>query len=137
MSRLSREDLFEEDPPGDRAVEHLGQTELGLQHRQLVAVAGGLVLRGERVGQDCEPLARQPLDGFRSEAVADLLEPVHVLDRGEPVVQRLEADPGLGGLAFGSLVAVDAQLGGVGEVGAELEEERAEVARPRSRSRRS
>ena len=48
--------------------------------------------------------------------------------RGEPVVQRLEPDPSLGGLAFGPLVAVDAQLGGVGEVGAELEEERAEVA---------
>ena len=36
--------LLEEDPPGDRAVEHLGQGELRLQDRQLVAVAGGLVL---------------------------------------------------------------------------------------------
>jgi hypothetical protein len=30
-------------------------------------------------------------------------------------------------LAFGAFVAVDAQLGGVGEVGAELDEERAEI----------
>ena len=35
--------LLEEDPPGDRRVEHLGQGELGLQDRQVVAVAGGLV----------------------------------------------------------------------------------------------
>ncbi len=27
------QDPFEEDPPGDRAVEHLGQRELGLQDR--------------------------------------------------------------------------------------------------------
>jgi hypothetical protein len=51
----------------------------------------------------------------------------HVVDRGEPVVEGLEPDPGLGGLAFGPLVAIEAQLGGVGEVGAELEEERAEI----------
>jgi hypothetical protein len=49
------------------------------------------------------------------EAVADLLHRVHVVDRGEPVVQRGEPDPSLGGLAFGPLVAVDAQLGVIGE----------------------
>ena len=49
--------LLEEDPPGDGAVEHLGQRELRLQDRQLVAVAGGLVLGRERVGQDRQPLA--------------------------------------------------------------------------------
>src|SRR6266511_3149587 len=49
--------LLEEDPPGDRAVEHLGEGELGLQDRQLVAVPGRLVLGCERVGQDPQPLA--------------------------------------------------------------------------------
>ena len=44
-----------------------------------------------------------------------------------PLSSGLERDPGLGGLALGVLVAVDAQPGGVGEVGAELQEERAEV----------
>ena len=35
--------LFEEDPPGDRAVQDLGQGELGLQHRELVAIPRGPV----------------------------------------------------------------------------------------------
>src|SRR5215218_3035603 len=119
--------LLEEDPPRDGPVEHLGQGELRLQDRQLIAVAGGLVLGRERVGQDRQPFAQQRVDVFRAEAVADRLDSGHVLAGGEPVVQRLEPDAGLRGLAFGPLVAVDAQLGGVGEVGAELEEERAEV----------
>ena len=50
-----------------------------------------------------------------------------VVDRGERVVHRGEPDPGLGGLALGPVVPVEAQLGVVGEVGAELDEERAEV----------
>jgi hypothetical protein len=43
------DDLLEEDPAGDRFVQHLGQGELGLQHRYLVAVAGRVVGPGERV----------------------------------------------------------------------------------------
>ena len=45
----------------------------------------------------------------------------------DAVVQGLEGDPFLGQLSLDVLVAVDAELGVVGEVGAELEEERAEV----------
>jgi len=55
-----------------------------------------------------------------SEPVADGLH------RGR-VVYGGEADASLGGLPLGPLVAVDAQLGGKREVGAEPEEERAEV----------
>jgi hypothetical protein len=36
-------------PTRDRCVEHLCQGELGLQDRQVVAVAGGPIGRGERV----------------------------------------------------------------------------------------
>jgi hypothetical protein len=79
------------------------------------------------LGQDPQPLAQQRLDVLGPEAVADLLEPLHVVDRSEPVVQRGEADPGLRGLALGPLVGVDTQLGGIGEVGGDLEEERTET----------
>ena len=60
---------------------------------------------------------------------ADRRSPVapRVLDRGEPVVQRLERDASLGGLTLRPVVAVDAQLGVIRKVGAELEEERAEI----------
>ena len=45
----------------------------------------------------------------------------------DAVVQRLERHPPLGKLALEILVAVDAELGIVGKVGAELQEERPEV----------
>jgi len=38
---------------------------------------------------------------------------VDVVDRGKTVVRRGEPDPGLGCLALGPMVAVEAQLGGV------------------------
>ena len=116
------DDLLEEDPPRHRRIEHLGQREFGLQDRGLVAVAGGLILGGERVRQIAQPLAQQRVDVLGSQTVADPLQPVHVVDGGEPIVERFEADTGLGGLAFGPFVAVDAQLGGVGKVGAELDD---------------
>jgi hypothetical protein len=52
------------------------------------------------VGQYRQPLAQQRVDVLRVEAVADGLHRCHVIDRGEPVVQRFEPDPGLRGLAF-------------------------------------
>src|ERR1019366_8461699 len=51
-----------------------------------------------------------------------------VLTKSKAVIQRFERDARVGGLAFGPLVAVDAQLGVVGKVGAELDEEWPEVA---------
>ena len=77
--------------------------------------------------QSCEPFAQQRVDLVRPETVTDLLQAVGVIDRGEPVVEGVERDPGLGGLALGPMVAVEAQLGVEREVGAELHEERAEV----------
>ena len=69
--------------------------------------------------------SQQHVDVFRAQAVADLLFPRHVgwvVMEAEPVVQRGEPDPGLQGLDLAHSLRLDAQLGGVGEVGAELEE---------------
>ena len=66
------------------------------------------------------------VDLLRAQPVTDLLQGGGILDSGESVVQFLEADPGLGGLPLGPVVAVDAQLGVVGEVAGELQEERPE-----------
>jgi hypothetical protein len=121
------DDLLEKHPARHRFVQHLGQGELGLQDRALVAVAGGPIVCGKWVRQPDQPLAQQPVDLIGAEAVADRLHRHRVVDGGEPGVQGGEPDCRLGGLAFGPLVAVEAQLGVVGEVGAELEEERAEI----------
>src|ERR1700680_2324077 len=106
----------------------LGEGELGLADGDVVAVAGRPVCGAERVRQPCQAFtaARGHLDG--AQEVADRLQSGGVLEGGEAVVQRGEGEVGLGGLAFGPVVAVDAQLGVEGEVAAELEEERAEVS---------
>ena len=57
--------IEEEDPPGQRGVQHLGQGELGLQQGQFVAVAGGLVVVGEPVGPVPQPRAQQRIDRDR------------------------------------------------------------------------
>jgi hypothetical protein len=49
MSRLSRMTCSKKIRPLTGFVQHLGQGELGLQDRQVVAVAGGPVRGGERV----------------------------------------------------------------------------------------
>jgi hypothetical protein len=64
--------LLEEEPPGHRGIEHLGEGELRLQHRQFIAVAGRGVLGGERVRQDAQPPGGQRLD--LSRVVAGELE---------------------------------------------------------------
>jgi len=110
------DDGLEEGPPRGGTVQHLGQGELGLEDREVVAVAGPAVRGGERVRQAGEPLAQQPVDADRVQSVADALQAGRVITGGEAVVERLEADPGLGCLALGRLVAVDAQLGCVGEI---------------------
>ena len=77
--------------------------------------------------QPGQPLAQQRVDLLRPELVADPLQRGGIADRGEAVIQRLEPDAGFGCLTLRPVVAVDAQLGVIGKVGAELEEERAEI----------
>ena len=45
------DDLLEEDPPGDRLVQHLGQGELRLQDGDVIPVPGSPVSPGKRVWQ--------------------------------------------------------------------------------------
>jgi len=79
------------------------------------------------VGQPSQPFPQQGVDLGGREAVADPLQPARVGAAEDAIVEGLEGDPLLGQLPLGILVAVDAELGVVGEIGAELEEERPEV----------
>src|SRR5437870_13171689 len=72
------DDLFEEHPPGERPVEDLGEGELGLQHREVIAVAGPAIRGAEGVGQAAQPLADEGVDLGGVEAVADALQPTRV-----------------------------------------------------------
>ena len=77
--------------------------------------------------QSLEPLAQQAIDPLCRKSVT---EPLHQLGIGagfDAVVERLELHLALGKLAFEVFVAVDTELGVVGEIGAKLQEERPEV----------
>jgi hypothetical protein len=56
------DDLLEEDPTRDRCLEHLGQGELGLQDRQVVAAAAARPAAANGCGESGQPLARQRID---------------------------------------------------------------------------
>jgi hypothetical protein len=66
--------LLEEQAPVDGLGEHLGQGELGLQDRDVVAVAGLAACTGERMRQQAQPLAQKAVDLFCRQVVADLLQ---------------------------------------------------------------
>ena len=57
--------------PDSGPVQHLGEGELGLQDRQVVAVARGPVRGGEGVRQPGQPLADAARRSLRGQAVAD------------------------------------------------------------------
>jgi len=103
--------LFEEQAAVHWSIQHLGQRELGLQDRDVVAVTGLAIDPGERMGQQAQPFAQQGIDLACREAVADLLQAFGVGAVQDAVVERLERDTFLGELAFGVFVAVQAQLG--------------------------
>ena len=87
-----------------------------------------LPVRGrEGVRQAGQPLAQQRVDLPRRQLVGQPLQAFGVRAPQDAVVERLVGDAPFRQLPLEVLVPVDAQLGVVGEVRAELQEERAEV----------
>ena len=129
------DDLLEEDPPRHRLVEHLGQGELGLQDRDVVAVAGGAVGGGERVRQDGQPLAQQRVDlaGPRLSQIA--CSAAGSSTAANPLSSGSNPMPALAAWRWAHSLPLMHSLALYGKVGAELQEERAEIVVVRSRSR--
>ncbi|MGH3267907.1 MAG: hypothetical protein ACRDN1_02385, partial [Trebonia sp.] len=125
-----RDESLEEEPGAAGGVEHDGPGCPGLPHRALPPVAGVAVGGPERHGDAVHPALGEDLDGAGLQPVADLLQVRRVVTGGEPVGQRGEPDHGLDRLPLGPLVAIDPDLGRVGEGGADLDERRAEVLIP-------
>ena len=119
--------LVEEDPAGQGAVEYLGQAELGLQDRELIAVAGPPIAECKRVRQARQPLVEERLDRGRRQSVAERLQLLGRGTREDPVIQSLIRDPTRGELALDVLMPVETELGVVRDVGAELQEDGPEV----------
>ena len=127
QSQMLANDFLEEAATAGAPVPHLGEGELGLQHRESIAIARAPVGGTEGMGQSGQPLAEEPLDLAGGEALTDLLCPLDIGTGAQAVVQGRKGDPCLGQLPLEILVPVEAELGGIGKGGGELEEERAEV----------
>src|SRR5450756_687938 len=121
------DDLLEEDAPGNRPIENLGERELCLQNRDVVAIACGAVARREWMRQAAKPLAQELIDLGGRQAIAEPLRQLGVGTGLDAVVERFERHAALGQLALEVFVTVDGELGVVGEVGTELQKEWAEV----------
>ena len=121
------DDFLEEDAAGQRSVQHLGQGELGLQDGHVVAVAGLPVGAVNGCGSRASHLRSRASILGADRPSQSCCNRWGSAQEQDAVVQRLEGDAFLGQLPLDVLVPVDAQLGVVGEVGAELEEEGAEV----------
>ena len=115
------------DAAGLRTVQDLSQREFRLQDRDVVTIAGLAVGSGVRVRQLRQPFTQQRIDLRCGQAVAHFLQAFRVCAREDAVVERLKGDAHFGELPFDVLMAVEAQLGVVREVGAELQKERTEV----------
>ena len=121
---------LEERPRPAGRIQHDCAGDLNLAHRDLPPIPRPLVGAAERHRQPVQPPPGEHLDGARAQPVTDLLQGHRVGAGREPAGQLGERDPGLKGLPPGPLVPVDPDLGRIGEIGADLDERRAEVLIP-------
>ena len=111
QSQMLANDFLEEAATAGAPVPHLGEGELGLQHRESIAIARAPVGGTEGMGQSGQPLAEEPLDLAGGEALTDLLCPLDIGTGAQAVVQGRKGDPCLGQLPLEILVPVEAELG--------------------------
>jgi len=77
--------------------------------------------------QQSEPFAEEGIDLGSVQAIAEALGGFEVGTAKQAVVQGFKRDVAFGQLAFEVFMSVEAELGEVGKVGAELDEERSEI----------
>ena len=120
--------VLEKDPSADWPVKYLSKRKLDLQDGELIAVAGLPVFGRERMGQQAQPFAQQGIDLFPGKPAADRLQPRRIGAGEHAVVQCLIFDSLVLQLALGVFVPIQAKLGVVWEVRAELQKEGTEVS---------
>ena len=90
MSRFSRITSSKKTRPVQRPIQDLGQRELGLKDRHVVAIAGRAILGGERMGKTRQPFPQQLVDLGGRETVAELLQSSGIGAAQDAVVQSLK-----------------------------------------------
>ena len=121
------DDFLEELAAPQRPVENLCQADFHLPDREIPVVTRTPVFRPERKRNAAQPFPEHPVNVFRPQRVADLLQ-LHWLGAGkESVVQRFVGDVALVELSLGPFVPVQTQLHTPRRVAADLEKQRAEL----------
>ena len=98
-----------------------------MQDRELVAVARAPIPGGKGMGQARQPLPQQGFDLRRRQPVRERLQVPGLRAGEDAVVESFVGDAPLGELALEVFVPVHTELGVIREIGAELQEERAEI----------
>jgi hypothetical protein len=78
------------------------------------------IFAGKGMRQLAEPLPQQPVNLLGRQTVAERLNSLGIVARQDAVIQRLIIDASVGQLLLDVLVTVQAELGIVGKVRAEL-----------------
>ena len=118
---------LEEAPGPAGVVEDQGAGDFHLAHGELPEVPRRFVFSGERRRHHRGPAVEKALHVSRPEAVANGLEAGRLGAGGKAVGQLAEDEALTPGLALGPLVAVQPDLGRVGEIGADLDKAGAEA----------
>src|SRR6266478_633091 len=105
-----------------RVIEDVGEADLHLPQGEAVLEPGGAVVGRQRPRQPSRPAVEEGLQMLRAEPVADFLKPVGLAARQKTVVETLEGKPVVAHLLLGPFVAVEAELDGIGQVAAHLDE---------------
>jgi len=117
-----------EQAPRQRTIQHLRQRELCLQNGEVIAIASRPILRGEGMGQPGQPFAQHPLNPRSAEPRGERLQARWIRTGHDAIVGCFIGDALRGQLALEVLVPIETELGVVGKVRAELQEERTKVA---------
>ncbi len=108
-----------------RLVEHRGVGDLELGDGEGPIEPGPSIVRAQRIGDDGHHAGQESVQMARTEAGADAVRRGGVFDGTQPVVEGVEADAGLGQLAFGPLMSVGTAPQRVGRVRGVFDEGRA------------
>jgi len=120
-------DFLEELPPTQGTIEDLRQADFHLPDRQVPIVACLPVFPSQRKRNLLQPLAEHPVDIFRTQRIADLLQCFRLGTGQKSVIQSFVLDLPFLQLPFGPFVPVQAQLRTPRRVAADFDKQRPEV----------
>jgi hypothetical protein len=121
---------LEEDAAAHAAIQHLRERKFGLQNGEIVAISGLAISAGKGMGQPSPPFPQQGVNFRGGETVTKSLQTFWIGTGEDAIIEGFISNALLVELALHVLMPVQTELGVIGKIGTELQEEG-----PKSRSR--